>query len=127
MVPEKREQPCIVFRAQYRVSTGHSHLSGVLAFEQVGQVLRTFLKTLLDMEPPFELPFCQPFSKHLASMSKLLSIGENDEALHFCGLGDQIRVALQATGVRIIWRGGRPPQSHTGTHSTRTFCCWNSL
>ena len=40
----------------------HLHLPSVLAFEQVGQILRTFLQTLLDMESPIELPFCQPFS-----------------------------------------------------------------
>jgi hypothetical protein len=100
---EEREQPYIVFSTQYRASKDHSHLPSVLAFEQVGQILWTFLQTLLDMEPSLELPFCQPFSKRPLSLSIPLFIVENDEALHFCGLGDQVRVALQATGIRIIW------------------------
>ena len=102
-MPEKREQPYIVFSTRYRALKDHSHLPSVLAFEQVGQVLWTFLQTLLDMEPSLELPFLQPFSNLPLSLFIPRFIVENYKALHLCRLRDQGPVVGQATGVRIIW------------------------
>ena len=68
----------------------------------MGQILWTFLQTLLNMEPPLELPFYQPFPNLLLGILVSILIVENDEALHFCGLGDQVRVSLQAARIGVI-------------------------